>query len=216
MLYLGIPAGLAVLIVHTLFPVHVPKEGPMARALVYQRAGLFDEAEQQLRPLLEQERDNTSFHRKYLEIHFKRAPLGKEQTKRDDDRVLAFYLGLFKSADEEQRDTATYLLGLFWSHTGDYYRARNLYRRVRNKKLEYLNISIGRLYANQGKHQEAVAFFHRAVADETNLDLAVRNLAVSSYALKDWHAIQTLLDDEKLSNRTVVNATVVFRKDLGR
>lgn len=207
-----LPSLSAVILVY-LIPRAELSDDPYQRAIQLVSSGLPERAKTVLKSWLEERLDNVVAHRGFIDTHFSIPEKRGRGQERDDASMESYYENLRSTSDGRVWDVATYALGYYWFRKEDPDRALRLYREVTAEDLPFLNQSIGAALARLNEHQLAVVAFGRELHFETkegetveNKILAVHGMSESFLTLRDWEALETLIENPHLGGLTSGNS----------
>lgn len=136
-------------------------------------------AEKCLLVLVKKDSNNIDAHYQYIQAHYaipKREKVGKnDYIERDDESIRNYYYDKISSADSAQRDIGNYGWGLCWSIEKDYEEALESFDSVHNRRLKYLNNSIGFALRETGSLNKADSFFKKEIENNGNVASAWSN-----------------------------------------
>lgn len=139
---------------------------------------------------------NIEYYVTYLKQHFNKPEKeGKNGPVRDDNTIYLFFENKSKRNDTIISDIGKYGLGLYHSLSNNYGIALEKYLTVRNKKLKYLNNSIGFIYNHFNKLDSAEIYYKKEIANKGNYDGAYSNLSELFIKSGRYNDLQNLSND---------------------
>lgn len=152
--------------------------------------------------IVQQDPLNIEAHYQYISNHF-RIPAEKRKGKYDreyrDDKSIQYYYDLLaESSTADSSDIGHYGNGLIQVNFNNYKAALAVFENVRNKKLMYLNNSIGNAFNKLGNEKSAELHFRKEIANKGNLSGAYSNLIEMLYRQGEKEKVFQLLNDEKV------------------
>lgn len=156
-------------------------------------------AEQTLFKIVENNIDNIDNHYNYINIHFEipeRKKIGKHQYEyRDDKTILGYYDSLSKSTDSILSDIGLYGKGLILTNLNNYPDAIAYYYLVKNKKLKYLNNSLGYVHQQVGAVNRAKFYYNEEIVNNGNISGAYSNLIQLLYYNNEIDELEVMLQN---------------------
>jgi protease PrsW len=136
-------------------------------------------AENTYRELIVRDSDNIDYHYEHIRTHFRIPKKNKTSNsfiERDDREITDFYQIRTEKNDSQQKDIGRYGLGLIYGYKNEFDSALSCFEKVKNKKLKYLNNSIGWIYIQKKDDSTAVNYFLYEIQNRGNLYGAYSNL----------------------------------------
>jgi len=158
-------------------------------------------AEKTLFQIIGQDSFNLESHYQYISNHFdipEKKKVGKNSYEyRDDKTIQNYYSSLTQSADSNLSDIGFYGKGLIAVNFENYAVAISEFQKVKNKKLKYLNNSLGNAYNNIGSINQAELYFRKEIENKGNLDGAYSNLIQLLFDKGETNEITELLNNKE-------------------
>ncbi|MGE0079455.1 MAG: PrsW family glutamic-type intramembrane protease [Bacteroidales bacterium] len=140
------------------------------------------------------------FNYRYVVNHFdipEKTKVGKNSySYRDDASIYDYYTQLSTSTDSVEHDLGFYCLGLCDYSKGEYIKATEDYRRVKNRSMKYLNNSVGNLF-RKWEPEKAIPFYEKEIALNGNVGSAVHNLSSIYICARNLDCFAELLANEQ-------------------
>jgi len=166
----------------------------------YQKNRQFRKLERLYLEMLENDSLNIDLHYKFIQNHFDiphSENLNGYNKIRDDLKIAESYRLKSLSKHLKTKDIGFYGVGLCHSIKERYEMALIAFEQVGDKKLKYLNNSIGRVVFNQQDLEKAEAHFKKEIELEGNLQGAYLNLARIYRENADNEGMDELLEDKE-------------------
>src|SRR5262249_10950404 len=112
--------------------------------------------------------------------------------RKDNEELVAEYRRYASSNNPEVSDIGHYGLGYFYSVRDEYEPARENFEQVHNRKLPYLNASLGSLYRRTGRFDLAKEHLYQEIQLRGNVAGAVTNLAELLYVTKQYDELEAI------------------------
>jgi len=146
--------------------------------------------------LIQEDSLNIENYYTYLKQHFNRPESeGRYGPDRDDKPIHLFFAKRAKSNDTIISDIGMYGLGLYNSLSDNNELALTDYLKVGNKKLKYLNNSIGVIYNRFNRLDSAEFYFKKEIVNNGNLEGAYYNLSKLLKNAGRFNELQSLSND---------------------
>lgn len=149
------------------------------------------------RALLDDEPNNLDYHYDYIESHFRLPEMvssgSSEHDRRDDRGITTFYQNKLLSPNLEESDIGQYGLGLIHVNLKQYEAAKENFLLVQNKKLKYLNNSLGNVYRKLKQDSLAQIYFLKALEYQGNVWGATSNISRLYLDQKELTALNDLI-----------------------
>ncbi len=149
--------------------------------------------------IIKKDNKNISNHHDYIINHFdipKKTIVGEDKVEyRDDVTIGNYYDTLSHSQDSVLADNGYYGRGLFLSSTGEDNLALAHFKKVKNKKLIYLNNSMGCVYESLGASERAEWYYRKEIEINGNLDAAYNNLIRILYKNSENEELTKILEN---------------------
>ena len=146
--------------------------------------------------LIQKDSLNIEYYVVYLKQHFNRPKTeGRYGPDRDDKPIHLFFAKRAKSNNTDISDIGKYGLGLYNSLSDNNELALTDYLKVGNKKLKYLNNSIGVIFNRLNKLDSAEIFFNKEIVNNGNLEGAYYNLSRLLKRAGRFNELQSLSND---------------------
>lgn len=159
-------------------------------------------AEQTLFKILRNDKYNIDNHYNYINIHFQipeRRRIGRHQYEYRNDRpILAYYDSLAKSTDSTLSDIGLYGKGLIYSNLNNYPEAIAYFYLVKNKKIKFLNNSLGHVHQQVGAINRAKFYYNEEIANKGNISGAYSNLIQLHYYNNEIDELKHLLKNPEI------------------
>lgn len=159
-------------------------------------------AEQTLLEIVKKNIDNIDNHYNYINIHFEipeKRRIGRRHYEyRDDRTILAYYDSLAKSTDYTLSDIGLYGKGLIYSNINNYPDAIAYFYLVKNKKLKYLNNSLGYVHKQIGATNRAKHYYKEEIASNGYITGAYPNLIQLYYYNNEIDELKQLLNNPEI------------------
>lgn len=156
-------------------------------------------AEQTLFEIVEKNIYNIDNHYNHINIHFEipeRRRIGRHQYEYRKDRpILAYYDSLAKSTDSTLSDIGLYGKGLIYSNLNNYPEAIAYFYLVKNKKLKFLNNSLGHVHQQVGAINRAKFYYNEEIVNNGNISGAYSNLIQLLYYNNEIQELSKLLEN---------------------
>ncbi|MBS3913621.1 MAG: PrsW family intramembrane metalloprotease [Bacteroidetes bacterium] len=169
------------------------------KAQYYSNTNKPREVEKCYQELLQNDSGNIEDHYAYIHSHYKipkRERIGKGNwIYRDDSTIRNYYFAKSQMHQNPEHDYGYYGLGLCASLENDYNAAMLCYDSVGNRKLNYLNNSIGYIYLQENNLQKAETYFRKEIANHGNLSGAYTNLIHVLLQEKRFDELNSLIRD---------------------
>jgi len=177
---IGAVMAAAVVCVNTFFTTP-PFDDPQKELDFLRRSQQYIVAERHLLNMLAEDSFRIDTHYDYIRNHFDipmRTRKGKRSyTYRDDKTILYYYTAFSMVHDTARHDIGYYGQGLIRAQEGDYSGAIYKYTFVYNRRLRYLQNSLGNAYLQTHVYDSAEVCFRREIANNGNISGAYSNLA---------------------------------------
>lgn len=168
----------------------------------YYKTHQFQKAEKVYLKMIQADSLNPDNYYGHIISHFNipsRVVTGRNKTiYRDDEPIFDFYNKISQSTNPNQRDLGNYGLGLIYSIQDDYNRSLDYFFQVSNKKLKYLNNSIGSVYMMNSKHDTAETYLLNEIKNEGNVSGAYSNLITLYFKTNQLLKVGALIDNHLL------------------
>ncbi len=175
---------------------HDLPEEPFLRVARLRQANLYERAESIFVNLVAEDPASIDISYRYINNHF---DVGRaERRSRDaahpagNDQVESHFQQLAESAD--LADIGNYGLGLIRVLEQRFEEAFDYYALVRNRRLKYLNNSVGYLYLKQRMIEGAEAYCRKEIDVQGNIEGAVSNLVNIYSEQSNWSGLGSLLE----------------------
>jgi protease PrsW len=149
--------------------------------------------------------DSTNIDNSYsfLHHHFDKSKKGfKYEVPREDSTIRIYFEVKSNSQDTAMADIGNYGLGLYYSMQNDCDRAFKYFQKVKNRKLKYLNNSLGYVYKQRNRLDSAEFYIKKEIANEGNLKGAYSNLGDLLLRQNRFRELKLLIDDKE-SNKFI-------------
>jgi RsiW-degrading membrane proteinase PrsW (M82 family) len=171
------------------------------KAKFEQQANQPELAEKTFFQLIGQDITNIDYHYEYICTHFdipeKKSVDRYEYEYRDDDTIRFYYDSLSQSADLQLSDIGYYGNGLIAVFFEKYDTAVIEFFKVKEKRLKYLNNSIGNAYSRLDSLNQAEYYFRKEIENRGNLDGAYSNLALLLFNKGETKELRLIMEDKE-------------------
>lgn len=144
------------------------------------KASQFELADETLKQIVLSDSLKVEYHYRYIDAHFeipKKKKIGRSHYEyRDDKSIQDYYYTLQFSNDSIMADIGNYGTGLIHVHLEEYNIALSFFQKVKNKRLAFLNNSMGYTYGQIGSNKMAEQCYRKEIENKGNLDGAYSNL----------------------------------------
>jgi RsiW-degrading membrane proteinase PrsW (M82 family) len=173
-----------------------------AKAAFELQASQPEDAEVTLKEIIDQDSLNLDRHYQYISNHFnipEKKKEGKHSYKyRDDQTIQYYYTSLGNAANSQVSDIGFYGKGLIAIFLEKYFLAITEFQNVKNKKIKFLNNSLGYAYKSLDSLDQAEFYFREEIKNKGNLEAAYSNLVQVLFEKGKTSEINTILNNKAL------------------
>ncbi len=174
MLLIIIPSNILVLLINATFP-DIPATDIERRIMAAQRINNYYEVRRLYSSLISQKPLNIDYHYKYIQAHFSSWRFTSPMPPLIVN-LLTEYSKLAEDHEPDKSDIGNYGMGLVHSLSEKYDDALPFFHKIRNKKMKYLNNSMGYVHAHREEFALAEYYLNKEIQLEGNLNGSYRNL----------------------------------------
>ena len=186
-----LPSTLLLILVNLLVSERLEND-PQKRIQAAVASGNYAAAKAEYRKLIENDFFKVEYHRGYIRSHLGQPGRLRSARRKDNEEMIAEYRRYASSNNPDVSDIGHYGLGYFYSVRNEYDRALENFEKVRNRKLPYLNGSLGSLYRRMDQFDLAKQHLYREIELKGNISGAITNLAELFYVAKQYDELDAL------------------------
>jgi tetratricopeptide (TPR) repeat protein len=173
-------------------------------------------AEDLYKELIDSDTTNIDYYYGHITSHYRASSKHQDNEPNykigDESHIIKFYKKKSKSSDNFQRNIGLYGLGLCYSIMNSYDSSLEYLEQVNNKKLKYLNNTIGNVHIQNGRYELAKEYFINEIENNGNLTGAYSNLIQLYLHRNQLNELEEILADGNKKYFSIVNLNEYYFK----